>query len=219
MDKIKGNYRRHRFIALSSLHARDSGEPDPFQQGYDDGFVQGQEKGLHQGLEDGRRQGQQQGFENGFREGKGQGETAGRADFEQALAPLVSVQHALEQARQQQLADNTDSLCALVEQVARRVIHAELSLNPSQILTLVQEAVGRLDSTKGPIKIFLSSDDHQRLGKVGINQCGDYPLLADGELGTGDCRLESDQQQLLIRSEERLQNCMAQVRDELENEQ
>ncbi|WKE66523.1 FliH/SctL family protein [Gallaecimonas kandeliae] len=219
MDKLKGNYRRHRFASLSSLQARDKGEVDPFQQGYDDGFQQGQEKGLHQGLEDGRAQGRQQGFEDGFRDGRAQGEAAGRADFDQALAPLQAAQQALAEAREQQLGDNLDSLCALVEQVARRVIHAELSLNPAQILKLVEEAIGRLDNSKGPIRIFLSGDDHQRLAKVGINHCGDYPLLADPSLGIGDCRLESEQQQLAVSSEARLESCMAQVRSELESEQ
>lgn len=219
MEKLNGHYRRHRFISLSSLNAKESGQTDPFQQGYDDGFVQGQEKGLHQGLDDGRRQGQEQGFSEGFKDGNAKGEASGRATFEAALSPLMAVQQQLETARQQQLADNTDSLCALVEQVARRVIHAELSLNPRQILTLVEEAVGRLDSTKGPIKVYLSSDDHQRLAKVGVNRCGEYPLLADSALAIGDCRLESDQQQLVIHSEDRLQNCMEQVRGELESEQ
>ena len=45
MDKLRGNYRRHRFRSLAALEASDRGEPDPFQQGYDEGFRQGQERG------------------------------------------------------------------------------------------------------------------------------------------------------------------------------
>lgn len=215
MEKLLGNYRRHRFMSLSSLEAQERGETDPFQQGYDDGFVQGQEKGLQQGLEDGRQQGHQQGFHTGFNEGKQQGELGGRKHFEAAMEPLSVIQQALEECRQQQLADNTESLCALVEQVARRVIHAELTLNPNQILVLVKEALTQFDVTKGPVQIFLSADDHHRLAKVGINSCGDYPLRIDEHLGIGDCRLESDQQQLMLNSEQRLGKCMEQVRKDL----
>ncbi len=189
---------------------------DPFQQGYDDGFIQGQEKGLAQGLIDGRQQGHEQGMQAGYSEGLKAGEASGKADFIDAIDPAQAMQKALEEARNQQLKDNTDSLCELVEQVARRVIHAELTLNPKQILGLVNEAVGRMDSSQGPLKIFLSSEDHQRLAKVGVNHCGAYPLLIDNSLGTGDCRLESKNQQLEVKTEERLETCMEQVRQELE---
>lgn len=215
MEKLLGNYRRHRFLSLSSLEAKERGEEDPFQQGYDEGYVQGQEKGLQQGLEDGRQQGHQQGFQSGHKEGKQQGEEAGRQAFDSAMAPLANLSRLLEQTRQQQLAENTESVCHLVEQVARRVIHAELTLNPAQILVLVKEALAQFDTNKGPLQIFLSAEDHRRLAKVGINHCGDYPLTVDDALATGDCRIESDQQQLQLDGEQRLQKCMTQVQQEL----
>lgn len=218
MEKLTGHYRRHRFQSLGSVQARQNGQPDPCQQGYDEGFRQGQERGLQQGLADGFSQGEQQGYQEGLKRGHSQGEQAGRETFEQALAPLAQLQKGLESLRQQSLTDHTDNLCHLVEQVARRVIQAELSLNPEQILKLVEEAIGRMDTRKGPVTVYLSPDDHERLAKIGRNRIGEYPIHADDQLSGGDCRLESDQQQLLVRSEDRLQSCVAKVRDELEQE-
>lgn len=216
MEKLTGNYRRYRFQSLGSLEAKARGLQDPFQQGYEEGFRQGEERGLQQGLADGLDQGRAQGYEAGFREGEAKGFAAGRADFDAAMAPLSTLHHALEELRHRELRSQIEVLCHLVEQVARRVIHAELTLNPGQLQTLVEEAINRLDTTREPVTIYLSPDDHQRLAKAGTNSIGDYPLKVDPSLGIGDCRLESESQQLTIRSEERLAHCMAKVREELE---
>ncbi|UDL05539.1 FliH/SctL family protein [Marinobacter sp. CA1] len=218
MDKLRGNYRRHRFRSLAALEASDRGEQDPFQQGYDEGFRQGQERGLEQGLADGRSQGEAQGYEAGYQQGLGKGEDAGRHTFNAALAPLQSIQGKLEELRQQELREHTEQLCQLVEQVARRVVHAELSLNPGQMLKLVEEALTRMDTRKGDVTVYLSPDDYQRLARTGTNHIGDYPVQPDDALAIGDCRLESDQQQQTIRSEERLQGCVDKVREELTQE-
>lgn len=214
MNKLTGNYRRYRFQPLAALEARDRGEQDPFPQGFEEGLRQGQERGLEQGLAEGKSQG----FEAGYQEGLTRGEQAGRETFLPALESLALLQHALESLRRQEMSDHTDNLCALVEQVARRVIHAELTLNPNQLEKLVAEALGRMDARTGPVSIYLSPDDHQRLAKTGTSAIGDYPILADESLSTGDCRLESEHQTMTVKSEERLKHCVARVREELEQE-
>lgn len=215
MRKLTGNYRRHRFQSLAALEAGARGEQDPFQQGYEEGLRLGQEHGLEQGLEDGRLQGQTQGYEEGYKQGFSQGETVGKEVFKAAMEPLEKIQQAVESLRQQELSENTQHLCTLVEQVARRVIHAELSLNPDQLRKLVEDAIARMDTRKDDVIIFVSPDDYQRLAKTGTNRIGGYPIKADESLAIGDCRLESEQQQQTISSEERLLNCVDKVREEL----
>lgn len=218
MEKLTGNYRRYRFQPLAALEARDRGEQDPFPQGFEEGFKQGQERGLEQGLEQGLAEGKSQGFKAGYQEGLSQGEKEGRAMFTPALDSLHSIQDSLEALRQQEMRDHTDNLCALVEQVARRVIHAELTLNPNQLEKLVVEALSRMDSRAGSVNIHLATDDHERLAKTGTTHIGDYPILPDPSLAMGDCRLESEHQEMTIRSEERLKSCVDRVREELEQE-
>lgn len=215
MEKLTGSYRRFRFQSLSTLNAKERGEQDPFQQGYEEGFRQGEERGFEQGLNDGQSQGQVRGYELGFLEGQAKGLEAGRGEFEAAMAPLAAAQQALEELRRRELSEQTDSICMLVEQVARRVIHAELTLNPNQLLKLVEEAIGRLDSPREPVTVYLSAEDHQRLAKIGTNMIGDYPLRVDEALSLGDCRLESESQHLIVKSEERLAQCVEKVREEL----
>jgi flagellar assembly protein FliH len=219
MEKLKGNYRRHRFLSLAAVEAGERGELDPFQQGYEEGLRQGQERGLEQGLDDGRRQGEAQGYEIGYKNGLAQGQAAGQEAFAAAMAPLAHIQRALEELRRQDLHEHTEHLCALVEQVARRVIHAELSLNPHQLQKLVEDALSRMDTRKDDLTIFVSTDDYQRLAKTGTNRIGGFPVQADNTLAIGDCRLESEHQQQTVSSEERLQNCVTKVREELTEDQ
>jgi len=215
MEKLKGNYRRFRFQSLSTLNARERGEQDPFQKGYEEGFRQGEERGFEQGLTDGQSQGQARGYEAGFQEGLAKGQAAGQAEFTAAMAPLAALQQALEELRRRELNEQTETLCLLVEQVARRVIHAELTLNFEQLVKLIEEAIGRLDPSQEPVTVYLSPEDHQRLAKIGTNMIGDYPLRVDESLSLGDCRLESASQHLTVKSEERLAQCVEKVREEL----
>ncbi len=215
MTNLTGSYRRHRFQSLSAIEAQARGEQDPFQLGYEEGLRQGQERGFQQGLEDGRVQGEAQGYETGYQKGLLEGEALGQQAFNQAMAPLQAIGRALEELRQQNLADHTEHLCGLVEQVARRVIHAELSLNPDQLRKLVEDALSRMDTRKGEVTVFLSPDDCARLAEIGTDRIGGCPLQADESLSIGDCRLESDQQQQTVRSEERLAACVNKVREEL----
>jgi flagellar assembly protein FliH len=219
MEKLRGNYRRYRFQSLAAVEAGERGESDPFQQGYDDGFAQGQERGLEQGLEDGRAQGETRGYEQGYQKGYQEGREAGEQTFTSAMEPLQRLQQEFEALRQQELSEHTEHLCSLVEQVARRVIHAELSLNPDQMQKLVEDALSRMDTRKGDITVFLSGTDYHNLAKTGTNRIGGYPIQVDDSLTSGDCRLESDQQQQTIRAEERLQHCVGKVREELQEDQ
>lgn len=216
MEKLRGNYRRYRFQSLAAIEAGERGETDPFQKGYDEGFAQGMERGLEQGLEDGRAQGEPRGYEQGYRKGYEEGRQAGEQTFMRALEPVQRIGEALENLRRQELNEQAEHICSLVEQVARRVIHAELSLNPGQIQKLVEDALSRMDTRKGDITIFLSPADYQNLAKAGINRIGGYPVQVDDALANGDCRLESEQQQQSIHAEERLQQCVAKVREELQ---
>lgn len=210
---------RYRFPPLQSLlNAQaaavvDSG--DAFQQGYQEGFQLGQERGYDEGLQGGAEQGRQQGLREGFNRGLAEGEAEGRAVFEAALSPLAKLAEELERLRLQQLVEHTDSVCALVAEVARRVIHAELTLNPKQILALVEEAMQRLEPAPAQLSIYLSEQDAERLTKIGVRELAGHRLLTDAALGLGDCRIETDTAELAITTEQRLEQYIDSFKNEL----
>lgn len=211
---------RYRFPPLQSLldataaaaATVDSG--DAFQQGYQEGFQLGQERGYEEGLQGGIEQGRQQGLREGFTRGQTEGEAQGRAAFEAAMAPLARLGEEMERVRLQQLVEHTDSVCALVAEVARRVIHAELTLNPRQILALVEEAMQRLEPTPAQLSIYLSDQDAERLAKIGVRELAGHRLLVDAELGLGDCRIETETAELAVTTEQRLEQYIDSFKNE-----
>lgn len=200
---------RYRFPPLESLQAvaesvTAQSAADQFQQGYQEGFSSGQQRGYEEGRQEGIANGQQEGWAEGHALGMTEGSRQGQAVFEEAMAPVKSLSDALEEARQQHLADQADTICDLVTQVARRVIQAELTLNPKQILNLIEEAVGQFVPPPAELFIYLNPEDAQRLAKVGVTALGEHKLQTDPELGTGDCRIETEYAEMSLNTEQRL---------------
>jgi len=208
---------RYRFPSLADL---ERGVEPPavaefdqgYQQGLERGYQDGQQQGFEQGVEDGRHDG----FEQGRQQGLQQGRHETRFLCEQALAPLENVQRQLESLARSRLSEQKDLLAELVGQVARRVIHAELTLNPQQVLGLVEEALRGLGGDTEQLHIYLNPDDCQRLAKFDITHCQNWPLEADANLASGDCRLETSQAVVESLVGERLTECVAAVRNSLE---
>ncbi|MDX9873920.1 MAG: FliH/SctL family protein [Spongiibacteraceae bacterium] len=189
-----------------SAPGAEAGLAAEHHQGYQDGFRSGQERGYEEGFREGMARGTEQGYVEGLEAGRRQGEEQGRQVFAAAFAPAEALVAALEQTRRQRLAEQTDTICDLVTQIARRVIHAELSLQPQQILALVEEALRRLDADaeEERLSIYLNSEDLRNLAKVGVKTLHGHRLLADSDLATGDCRIVSSEAEMVLRTEQRL---------------
>lgn len=221
MDKLKGPYRKFRFPAfmtpVTASEASSSGaDGAEFEKGYQEGLEEGREKGFGEGYQEGliqgRDEGQKQGFDHGFQDGQ----ISGKASFEEAISSLSGVADAFAQVKNQKASDHIDQLCILVEQVAKKVIRAELTLNSDQILKLVSEALDQMDTTKDDSAIvYLSSDDADRLKKQGVSDIQGYAYKADPSLGIGQCRIQTDSQEMNVSTDDRLDNCMDSVKETL----
>lgn len=209
----QGTVRHHHFPPLQRLHASHEPAPEPhqyehgFEQGMSEGFVTGQEQGLEQGKRLGFEQGYQQGMQQGVREGERQG----RALFDTAQRPFSRLREELDALSRSRLAEQQGLLVELVTQVARRVIHAELTLNPQQIVQWVNESLASLPDGQEGVHLYLHPEDRQRLLTLGYAECAGWPLEADASLGIGDCRVESRQSVVESQTEQRLADCLTQV--------
>ena len=208
---------RYRFPTLADLEQGVvTAQVAEFDQGYEQGLERGYQDGQQQGFEQGLEEGRRQGLEHGRQQGLQQGRQDARFLCEQALAPLEQVQRQLEGLARSRLAEQHDLLAELVGQVARRVIHAELTLNPQQVLGLVEESLRGLGGETEELHIYLNPDDCQRLANFGVTHCQEWPLEADPNLASGDCRLETRQAVVESLVGERLTECVDTVRSSLE---
>lgn len=217
MDKLKGRYRKFRFPAfLSPISEEESSSGAEFEKGYQEGLEQGREKGFDEGINEGLVQGRDLGKKEGFDHGYQDGQQSGKSAFDEAIAALAGVADAFNQARSQKASDHIDQLCVLVEQVAKKVIRAELTLNSNQILNLVSEGLDQLETSKeDPAIIHLSEDDADRLKKQGVSDIQGFDYKADSSLGIGQCRISTESQELSVSTDERLDNCMESVKETL----
>ncbi|MDP5292397.1 FliH/SctL family protein [Oceanimonas sp. CHS3-5] len=221
-------YRRYRFPPLygepSVQEATQEEEPPAYsqrlEQGYEEGFQQGRNAGLESGRQEGLKLGLAQGMEQGTEQGRQQG-MAQLRELQHTLADeLRQWQSGAEQQWQQlsmsALRQQREQLCELVEQVARRVIRTELTLNPEQVLAIVEEALAGIDARTQELQLFVNPDDRARLSEIGITECQGWALHEDAALAPGDCRIETETLTLEALTEERLQKGMARVAQSLD---
>ena len=211
-----GATRIYRFPALGQESEGAQGQQEQFgfgyQQGHDEGHQAGYEEGLGRGEIEGEAKGVQLGQARGFAQGFAEGKTA----FEQAMVPFAKLQTQWESLSRERMQEQKNLVAQLVGQVAKRVIQAEFTLNPQQVLHQVEQALATLPSASEELVIYLSEGDRQRLSELGVTSCAGWPLQVDASLSVGDARIESQAAMIEIDTTERLVACIEQLNSALE---
>ncbi|MGY4534360.1 flagellar assembly protein FliH [Pseudomonas sp. TE3786] len=199
-----------------------SGDPAQVQRAVADGFQQGLEKGYLEGLQQGQDAGQREGFElgrqDGLRNGREEGRNDGRQAFDAAARPLDVVAaefrrfaQDFERSRQQQLLE-------LVEKVAKQVIRCELTLHPTQLLSLAEEALAAMPGEQGEVQILLNPEECARIKELAPERISAWRLIPDERLGLGECRVITAQAEADIGCQQRLDSCMETLAEHVQSE-
>lgn len=219
-------YRSYRFPPLAERGLAEAlstqGSAEALQaalaDGYSRGMERGHEEGFDKGLIEGRAVGETQGRERGMVQGRAEGEAQGRARFEHVAAPLQAATEALRQVQADYQAALRREMVELVERVARQVIRAELTLNPTQILKLVEETLQSMPPAVSAVEVFLNNEDLRAIqaveGAPGAVERG-WTLIADPALEAGECRVQVAGFEADAGCRQRLQACMGQVAAQL----
>lgn len=215
-----GVTRLYRFPALGQSGEEAQSQQEEFEYGYQQGLEQGQaegyQAGYQQGLTSGLIEGEAKGLQQGQVRGLAQGLAEGRASFDQAMVPFAKLQQQWESLTQARMLEQKELIAQLVAQVAKRVIQAEFTLNPQQVLQQVEQAMATLPSESEDLVIYLSEGDRQRLAEQGVTRCEKWPLQVDGALGVGDARIETRAAVIEINTKERLDRCIDQLNQTLD---
>ena len=133
--------RKRRPVQNLADDARQALDDAALQSQLQQGFQEGLNRGFAQGMEEGYQEGLRLGFEEGVRKGRSEGKTQARQQFLEAAHPLDSIIASMEAFMANYEQRRREELLQLVEKVTRQVIRCELTLHPTQILTLVEEAL------------------------------------------------------------------------------
>lgn len=221
---IKGgerNWRPYRFPPRCREPRGEAWDGDPAsrQRAIADGFQQGMDKGYQEGLQQGQAAGREDGFaegrEEGLRLGREEGRQQGREVFERVSQPLDGVLDELRSFMAELEGKRRQELLELVSKVAKQVIRCELTLNPSQLLALAEEALASMPGEVGEVQVLLNPEEYQRLRDLAPERAAQWRLVPDERLGLGECRVVTAQAEADIGCQQRLDSCMDALADHL----
>ena len=213
---LKGKHRDWRPYCFPPLPARQvpqwSDDPVALQRAIGDGFQEGIEKGYQEGLAQGSEQGRRDGFatgrDEGLREGLQQGRHEGRQSFDQASEPLETVNRQLRSFMAEFEFKRREQLLALVKKVSEQVIRCELTLNPTQLLTLAEEALSGMAVEPADVHIQLHPQEFARIKDLAPDRAGAWRLVAEGTLALGECRIVTTRAEVDVGCQQRLDACV-----------
>lgn len=158
--------------------------------------------------------GLEQGREAGHREGYDAGYAGGESEAKAALTRLSQICRALLEPIPAQDDELEQVLLHLVEQICKRVVHRELTIDSSAMLSIVRSALDTLNPGEQRLKIHLNGQDAQWI---------EQRLKADGEwhehwriqphpsITPGGCIIETESSMVDARAEKRLASVIRQV--------
>lgn len=195
------------------------GDPAELQRAVADGYQQGSEKGYREGLEQGREVGHEEGLRGGRQEGLRQGREEGRAEgrqlFETAAQPLDRLCNEFRRFAEQFEAQRREQLLELVQKVSRQVIRCELTLHPTQLLSLADEALAAMPERPESVQLLLNPEECARIRELAPERAAAWRLVPDERLALGECRLLTAEEETDIGCQQRLDSCMQVLDDHL----
>ncbi|NVK39514.1 MAG: hypothetical protein HWE18_16425 [Gammaproteobacteria bacterium] len=161
------------------IEGRQKGEKLGYDEGHAEGFKQGEQEGKRLGFDAGFETGEKQAFQNGTLE---QEKIAKRF-----IALLQDAHQQLTDSKQQLLNDIPDIILAM----AKAVITEELSQGSEHIITLVQQALDALPLESGELKIEVNPQDLPFI-EAAIEQ-GEFEGVAHSSdnIAAGGCRIHT----------------------------
>jgi flagellar assembly protein FliH len=213
--------RRYRFPALhDAVDSSETGNDfqsyqQAFDEGYEEGVLQGKNAGYEAGLEEGRVAGHAAGFHQGKHEGTVSGKSAINEQLNSLLVPLGALRELLEDGHAKQVREQQSLILDLVRRVSQQVIRCELTLQPQQILKLVEETLSALPDDQSDMKIHLEPNTVIKLKELAEDKIRGWNLVADSNISAGSCRIVSDKSDADASVETRLDTCMKLVETKL----
>ncbi|AHG19661.1 flagellar assembly protein H [Chania multitudinisentens RB-25] len=217
--------RLHKFPPLhkrwqqNGMNGADLLDPAAYQQKLREGFSEGLNRGFAQGIEEGKEEGHQEGLrlgrEEGIRKGLNEGKETSRQQFLEAAGPFVNMTQQLQQYLDRYEQRRREELLKLVENVTRQVIRCELALKPTQLLSLVEEALTSLPQQPKDVRVLLNPEEYSRISEVEPEKTRHWGLAGDPSLGLGECRIVTDTLEMDVGCQHRLDQCVDALKQNL----
>ncbi|AMO56361.1 hypothetical protein GZ77_06080 [Endozoicomonas montiporae] len=191
------------------------------QKAMDDMFQKGLEQGRQEALNDQAKvvhqqafdQGVESGRQTGYEEGLQQGLSAAADELSHRFAGIEALIHEMEEHRRLLSRQQVMGAARLLERLVIEVVRTELRHSPEQIQAVVEEAVHLLDRTDHEsIALRVHPDDAAWLQGFVQNSSEAFVVRPDPAITRGGCRIEGRLGHVDATLEERLTDCIEQLR-------
>lgn len=136
--------------------------------------------------------------QEGLARGHAEGYAAGLAEARAVAGKLEALLDHLSQPLADLDTEVERTLVALTIEMARRLAHLEMDLDPTRVAQVVREAVSALGNAPRDVRVHLHPEDLDAVRSTLRNQEDStaWKLLADKDLNRGDCRIVADGAQI-----------------------
>ncbi|WP_396587213.1 flagellar assembly protein FliH [Bermanella sp. R86510] len=195
---------------------------EAYNEGLEQGLIEGRQKGEKQGRDDGYAEG----YKKGEEEGRDQGYQAGLEQGNNKAELILEEQKKSIEERCQRVLENMDAsfqefkkelddvLPDLVEQLAKAVVAEELEQGSEHIVNLVKMAIEGLPTTSKDVTVYVSEQDLPYVEAV--IESKDIKIELDQNVEPGGCRLASHQSVVDYSASTRMQQVLKQYRKQLQ---
>ncbi|WP_020410474.1 flagellar assembly protein FliH [Hahella ganghwensis] len=181
---------------------------------YEEGLEQGKAEGLKAGRDEGYRKGLEEGKQEGLKLGTAKGEAAAlkvrSAAIQAQMTQFEQLLRALQQPIQECQEEVEEAMLNLIFAISRSVIFRELTMGPTQIATVVREALAALPNTEEQVTVYISPADAAYLEEH-LPADHTYRYSKDSKMMAGGCRVETRHTLLDYTVEKRFQAAIQQL--------
>lgn len=133
-----------------------------------------------------------QGYRDGFQQGQRDGKSSAMSQIEQERQRLLGLIEALTKPVQQLSSEMEQAVLALTLEIARRVVLHELSVKPDAIIKIVRTTLAQVPVSGGQLRLRLHPRDVALLSEYvpELIQEENIALIADDSLAQGGCLAE-----------------------------
>lgn len=203
----------------ASLLENDAMFMHDYQESFNKGYQEGKEQGFQSGLLSGEEEGKRIGFAEGIKQGREEGFVKGKHDVDikltEIIVPLMALKSLLEEGYEKQINQQQKLIVDLVRRITKQVIRCELTLQPQQILTLVEETIASLPSDVSEIEIHLEPSAVKELQLLAFDKLKHWKMVPDNEISQGGCRIVTNKCDADASIETRLNSCLDKVEEHL----
>lgn len=182
--------------------------------------AEAKEEGFAEGRAEGLQSGHTEGYNKGFDAGSKKAYQETLTSIENERARLASIAEELLLPMQKQQQDLEQIVVDIAVNMAKKILQAEISTDPSLLFALVNRAINELPVGAKNIHVSLNQQDAELMAGLAEETAGikEWPIHIDNSLTSGGCRVTSDESLIDFDVSTRLAKYFDEARESVEDE-